>query len=140
MAEMTPQELSKFLAESHVAHLATVRPDGRPHVTPISYIADLEAQGKAYVMAPDNTVKFQNVRQNPKVSLSVANDQRPFDYVLLEGEGRLTQDNIADVLERMCHRYYPERGPAYARELLAAGGLLVLEVTVNKVLSRKDED
>lgn len=140
MAEMTRQEISDFLAQSHVAHLATVRPDGRPHVTPISYIADLEAQGKAYVMAPENTVKFQNVRQNPKVSLSVANDQRPFDYVLLEGEGRLTQDNMADVLERMCLRYYPERGTAYARELLAAGGLLVLEVTVNKVLSRKDED
>jgi len=140
MAEMTPQEISDFLAESHVAHLATVRPDGRPHVTPISYIADLEAQGKAYVMAPENTVKFQNVRRNPRVSLSVANDQRPFDYVLLEGEGRLTQDNIADVLERMCLRYYPERGSAWARKLLAAGGLIVLEVTVNKVLSRKEDD
>ena len=140
MAEMTPQEISDFLAESHVAHIATVRPDGRPHLTPISYIAELDTQGKAYVMAPENTVKFQNIRRNPKVSLSVANDQRPFDYVLLEGEGRLTQDNMADLLERMCLRYFPERGTAWAKQLLAAGGLIVLEVTVNKVLSRKDDD
>ena len=140
MAEMTPQEISDFLAESHVAHIATVRPDGRPHLTPISYIAELDTEGKAYVMAPENTVKFQNIRGNPKVSLSVANDQRPFDYVLLEGEGRLTKDNMEDVLERMCLRYYPERGTAWAQQLLAAGGLIVLEVTVNKVLSRKDDD
>ena len=140
MAEMTPQEISDFLAESHVAHIATVRPDGRPHLTPISYIAELDTQGKAYLMAPENTVKFRNIRRNPKVSLSVANDQRPFDYVLLEGEGRLTQDNMEDVLERMCLRYYPERGTAWAKQLLAAGGLIVLEVTVNKVLSRKEED
>lgn len=140
MAEMTQQEISDFLAESHVAHIATVRPDGRPHLTPISYIAELEDKGKAYVMAPENTVKFRNVRRNPKVSLSVASDQRPFDYVLLEGEGRLTKDNMEDVLERMCLRYYPERGTAWAQQLLAAGGLIVLEVTVNKVLSRKDDD
>ena len=140
MAEMTPQEISDFLAESHVAHIATVRPDGRPHLTPISYIAELDTQGKAYVMAPEDTVKFRNIRRNPRVSLSVASDQRPFDYVLLEGEGRLTHDNIEDVLERMCLRYYPERGTAWARQLLAAGGLIVLEVTVNKVLSRKDDD
>ncbi len=140
MAEMTPQEISDFLAESHVAHIATVRPDGRPHLTPISYIAELDTQGKAYVMAPENTVKFQNIRRNPRVSLSVANDQRPFDYVLLEGEGRLTQDNMAEVLERLCLRYYPERGTAFVQKLLDAGGLIVLEVTVNKVLSRKDDD
>ena len=89
MAEMTQQEIADFLAESHVAHIATVRPDGRPHLTPISYIADLENGGKVYVMAPENTVKFQNIRRNPRVSLSVANDQRPFDYVLLEGEAGL---------------------------------------------------
>ena len=140
MADMTMEELSEFLAEDHVAHLATVRPDGRPHVTPISYIAQVAEQGKAYVMAPDNTVKFRNVRQNPKVSLSIANDQRPYHYVVLEGDGRLTEDNMAEVLEGMCLRYFPDRGLAYPRELLAAGGLLILEITVNKILSRMSDD
>ena len=140
MADMTQQEMSEFLAENHVAHLATVRSDGRPHVTPISYISEVAENGKAFVMAPANVVKFRNVRHNPKVSLSIANDQRPFDYVILEGEGRLTEDNLAQVLERMCLRYFPEKGPAYPRELLAAGGLLVLEIKVNKILSRKTED
>jgi PPOX class probable F420-dependent enzyme len=91
---MSQREISGFLSENHVAHLPTVRSDGRPHVTPISYIHDVE-NGRVFVMAPANGVKFRNVRQNPKVSLLIANDQSPYDYVVLEGEGRLTEDNMA---------------------------------------------
>lgn len=139
MSDMTQQEISEFLAENHVAHIATVRPDGRPHVTPVSYVADLMGTGMAYIIAPLGVVKFRNVRQNPNVSLSIANDQQPYDYVVLEGEGRLTEDNLSELLERMCLRYFPGRGPKYPRELLAGGGLLVLEIRVNKVLSRKSD-
>ena len=133
MADLSQKEISDLLAEPHLCHLATVRPDGRPHVTPIWY---MEENGKAFVIAGANAVKFRNVRQNPKVSLSIATDQRPYKYVVLEGEGRLTQDNLNQVTERLCVRYDgPERGRAYARELTAAGGLRVLEVQVRRVLS-----
>ena len=139
MSDMTQQEIAEFLAENHVAHIATVRPDGRPHVTPVSYVADVIERGMAYVIAPLNVVKFRNVRQNPKVSLSIANDQQPYNYVVLEGEGRLTEDSLSELLERMCLRYFPEFGTEYPRELLAGGKFLVLEIRVNKVLSRKSD-
>ena len=36
MSEMSQQEISDYLERgAHVAHVATVRPDGRPHVTPV---------------------------------------------------------------------------------------------------------
>ena len=136
MEEMSEQEISDFLAENHVAHLTTVRPDGRPHVTPVSYFME---NGKAFVLALANAVKFRNVRRNPKVSLSIATDQRPYKYVLLEGEGRVTDDNLEQVLERMCVRDYPERGRPWARELFAAGGYQVLEVQVQRVLSHSGD-
>ena len=133
MADLSQKEISDLLAEPHLCHLATVRPDGRPHVTPIWY---MEENGIAFVMAGANSVKFRNVRQNPKVSLSIATDRRPYKYVVLEGEGRVTEDNLNQVTERLCVRYDgPERGRAYARELIAAGGLRVLEVQVQRVLS-----
>ena len=136
---LSQQEISEYLSEPHVCHLATVRPDGRPHLTPIWY---LEEDGKAFVFAEADSVKFRNVRQNPKVSLSIAIDHHPFQYVLLEGEGRLTVDNMDQVIERICVRYDgPERGGAYARDLLAEGKQLVLEIQVHRVLSlRRDED
>ena len=133
MTTMSQEEISEILAEPHLTHLATVRPDGRPHVTPIWY---LEENGKAYIMAGANAVKFRNVRRNPKVSLSIATDQRPYKYVVLEGEGRLRDDNPNNVIERICVRYDgPERGGAFARELIASGTTVVLEVDIQKVMS-----
>ena len=100
----------------------------------------MEEDGQAFVVAGANAVKFRNVRQNPKVSLSIANDQRPYKYVVLEGEGRLTEDNLNQMIERICVRYDgPKRGRAYASELIAAGGMLLLEVQVQRVLSWKEE-
>ena len=136
MADMSRQEISDLLLEPHVADLATVRPDGRPHLAPVWY---MEENGKAFVIASANAVKFRNVRHNPRVSLSIATDQRPYQYVVLEGEGRLTDDNLDQVIERICVRYDgPERGRAYAREVIAAGRTRVLEVQIHRVLSWKD--
>ena len=139
MAELSQQEISDLFSELRVAHLCTVRPDGRPHVTPVGYIVEGD---KAFVMAPANAVKFRNVRKNPKVALSVATEERPARYVVLEGDGRVTDDNWGQVLERISIRNYgPEQGRAIAREWLAVGGVLVLEIQVNKVLTWKsDED
>ena len=137
MADMSRQEISDLLLEPHVADLATVRPDGRPHLAPVWY---MEENGKAFVIASANAVKFRNVRHNPRVSLSIATDQRPYQYVVLEGEGRLTDDNLDQVIERICVRYDgPERGRAYAREVIAAGRTRVMEVQIHRVLSWKDD-
>ena len=133
MGDLSRQEISEFLSEPHVAHLATVRPDGRPHLAPIWY---MEEDGKAYMITGPDAVRFRNVRQNPKVSLSIAADQRPFKYVILEGEGRLTEDNVNQVTERICVRYEgPEGGRAYARGIIERGNARVLEVKVQRVIS-----
>ena len=138
MTELSQQEISDLLAEPHLCHLATVRPDGRPHVTPIWY---MEENGKAFVMANGNAVKFRNLRSNPKVSLSIGTDQRPYKYVVLEGEGRVTEDNLAHVIEGIASRYRgPEMGRAYARDLLAAGEIRILEVQIQRVVSWKSDD
>ena len=138
MAKLTQQEISDLLAEPYLCHLATVRPDGRPHVTPIWY---MEENGKAFIMASPNSVKFRNVRHNAKVSLSIGTEERPYKYVVLEGEGRIIDDNLERVIQGIATRYRgPEVGGAYARDLLAAGGIRVLEVQIQRVLSWKSED
>ena len=35
---MTPAEVAEFLAGERRAHLATINPDGTPHVVPLSYV------------------------------------------------------------------------------------------------------
>ena len=136
--ELSQQEISDFIERgAHVAHVATVRPDGRPHVAPVSFGS---WDGKAYAMIVDGAVKLNNIRHNPKVALSIATDERPYKYVVLEGEGRITEDNREQVLERILIGYVgTERGRALTREVLASlGRLRVLEVPIDKVISHME--
>lgn len=137
MAELSEQEIAELFTEFSVAHLCTVRPDGRPHVAPVSYMVEGD---KAYVATPEGTVKLRNVRKNPKVSLSIATEPSPAKYVVLEGDARVTKDSAARVLENVSIRNYgPEAGPTVAKEWLAAGVVMVIEIQVNKVLSWKSD-
>lgn len=136
--KLSQQELSDFIERgAHVAHVATVRPDGRPHVSPVSFGS---WDGKAYATIVDGAVKLNNIRYNPKVALSIATDERPYKYVLLEGEGRVTQENSEQVLERILIGYLgPERGSALTREVLASyRRLWVLEVPIDRVTSHSE--
>ena len=40
---MRPEDVEKFLREPRIADLATVRPDGAPHVAPVWYHYDGES-------------------------------------------------------------------------------------------------
>ena len=40
MATLISADVKAFLGQPHVAALSTVRPDGRPHVTPVWYDFD----------------------------------------------------------------------------------------------------
>ena len=76
------------------------------------------------------------------MALSIGTDQRPYQYVVLEGEGRITDDDRDQVLERILIGYVgPERGRALTREVLARVGrtqLRVLEVPMDRVLSMNE--
>ncbi len=137
MAKLSLQEIANFLDVFHIAHVVTVRPDGRPHVAQVWF---LEEDGRAFVMADGNAVKVRNIRRDPAVALSVATDQRPLKYVVLHGEAQVTSSNMEKMVERICVRYDgPERGVAYARELLAEGRMCLIEVRVTRAIGWKDD-
>lgn len=138
MADLSQQEIDEYLQEVHVAHMVTVRPDGRPHVAPVWF---LEEDGRAFVMADSNAVKVRNVRRNPDVALSIAADQRPFKFVVLHGQGEVTDEDLAQVVERICIRYDgPERGRAFAQELLSGDRMRLIAIRVTRVIGWKDDD
>ena len=133
--ELSPQQVEDFLGRgAHVAHVATVRPDGRPHVSPVSFGS---WDGKVYAMLVDGAVKLNNIRHNPRVAVSVATDERPYKYVLVEGEAKISEENREEVLERILIGYVgEERGRALTREVLASlGRLWVMELPMDRVIS-----
>lgn len=59
MIHLTPEQ-RVFVLERHVATLATLRPDGTPHVVPVAFTWDPEA-GVALMTTQDGSAKVRNV-------------------------------------------------------------------------------
>jgi PPOX class probable F420-dependent enzyme len=109
------------IPESHVdvferesfAHLATVTPDGTPHVTPVW----VDHEDREYVLV--NTArgrrKERNIRRNPKVGVSVLDPDDPYRYVSVRGEAELTEEGANEHIDELARRYfdvdeYPHHG------------------------------
>lgn len=137
MAKLSQQETEQFLAQPRIAHLATLRPAGTPHVAPVWFLWD---QGRAWIMADAGAVKVRNIKGNPAVTLSIATSERPLSYVILEGRAQINSEDLARVVERMCVLYDgPERGADFAKELLGEDRMVLLEISVDRVMSWKDD-
>src|SRR4051794_25265741 len=72
--------------DRHTCWLATMRPDGRPHVMPLGA---LWIDGAFYFSAGAATRKAQNLERNPHCVLTVATQE--FDLVI-EGQGARVTD------------------------------------------------
>ncbi len=77
MTVFSDAELSYLTGERHLARLATIQPDGTPHVVPVgwSYNATLDTidvSGHSFA----RTRKFRNARANSRIAL-VIDDVRP---------------------------------------------------------------
>lgn len=138
MTKLSQSEVDELLAEPLVSHLVTVRPNGRPHVAPVWFIWQ---GGHALVIVGEEAVKVGNLRNNSAASLSIASPERPYRYVVLEGEGDVTKENLSQVVQDICLRYDgPGRGPVYAQELLSQDRITLIDIRVSRVISWKDGD
>jgi PPOX class probable F420-dependent enzyme len=113
MAVLAP-DVTEFLSGPHVASLATVRTNGRPHVTPVWYDFD----GREFIVSTlRETQKVRNVSRKGFAALSIHTAGAPFQHVVAEGIARVgsTLDNVWR--ERLAVRYLGEAaGRAYVRE------------------------
>jgi len=86
----------------HTSWLATVRPDGRPHVMPLGAIY---VDGLFYFTTGGGTRKAKNLAQNPQCVLTIATHD--FDIVV---EGKATRVTEPALVQRIAHIYHSEHG------------------------------
>ncbi len=133
MAQLTPEVRAFLLHSARTGKLATVRPDGRPHVVPIWFTLD----GDTLLFTTwHTTVKATNIRSNPHVSLCADDENPPFAYALLEGTATLVDDQEQLKLwaTRIAARYMGSGlAEAYGNRN-AVPGELVVRMTLNKVI------
>ncbi len=136
---MTREEWRAFLREpARPAMLATVRPDGRPHVAPVWIVVDDD--DTVIFTTGARTVKGRAVQADPRVALCVDDDQPPFGYVMIEGTAEVSTDLDEMLLwaTRIGGRYMgADRAEAFGRRNAVEGELLV-RVTPARVVARKN--
>ncbi len=137
MKEMSPEETRAFLLQGQrTGKLATVRPDGRPHVAPVWF--DLDGDDIVFTTW-HTTVKAANLSKSSQVALCVDDEVLPYAFVLIEGTA-VVQERAPDLLRwttRIAQRYVgAELGEAYGKRNAVDGEWLV-RVTPTKIIAQK---
>jgi nitroimidazol reductase NimA-like FMN-containing flavoprotein (pyridoxamine 5'-phosphate oxidase superfamily) len=98
------------LEEAEIAWLTTVRPDGRPHVTPLIFVC---LDGVVFFGTGERERKAKNLARNPHVVITTGSDtlEEGLD-VVVEGEAILVTDGprLRRVSEAFASKYVPREG------------------------------
>ena len=131
-ASATETQLADFWREYRFATLTTLRPDGTPHVVPVSVTYEPEAPaplGTARVVTRRGSRKARNIaaagEEGMRVALCQVDRGR---WSTLEGRARIREDaaSIADAERRYEERYGRRPAPSPERVLI--------EITVERTL------
>lgn len=138
MGTLNTAEVDEFLSQPRTAQLVTMRADGAPHVAPVWFLWD---NGQALVMAGRTTVKVQNIRRNPTVSLCVCTPDHPYSFVTIEGTASITDCGLEDMVRRTCALYEgDERGAEFAAQLLGEERLTLIVISSGRFISWKEDE
>lgn len=118
MAATIPDQYKDLLQKKAFANLATVMKDGSPQVTPVwfdndgTYIRVNTAKGRW---------KDKNMRNRPKVALSILDPDNPYRYMQIRGAVvEVTENGADDHIDSLAKKYldqdkYPFRQPGEVR-------------------------
>ena len=110
---MLQPDVRRVLDGTSLAHLATVLPDGSPHTVPVW----VGAHGDRIVfLTGPGSRKARNLRRDPRVALSVAPSENPFEPVVVRGRvvEWLDGDAAWEIIDRLAEKYI---GAPYSRDL-----------------------
>ena len=83
-AEKLTEAAIRFLQEKHIAHFVTLMTDGSPQVTPVW--VDVDTDGShVLINSSEGRVKTRNAARDPRVAVSVLDEQDPFKFVIVRG-------------------------------------------------------
>lgn len=82
MTDLLPSQIIEKLLQQNNIWLASVRPDGRPHLIPAWFVWH---QDRIYICIEPASVKARNIAGNPSVALALEDGSNP---VICEGSAR----------------------------------------------------
>jgi PPOX class probable F420-dependent enzyme len=105
---MIDERFSRLIAARHGGVLATLRKDGRPQLSNVSYAwspAEAPADQLIKVSVTDDRAKVKNIRRDPRVSFHVTTEDF-WSYVVVDGVAELSpvasepeDDSVEELVE-----------------------------------------
>ncbi|ETK35591.1 PPOX class F420-dependent oxidoreductase [Microbispora sp. ATCC PTA-5024] len=101
---MLDPTVRRVLDGTSIAHLATVLPDGSPHSAPV-YIGTLDDR-IVFFTGPE-VRKARNLRRDPRLALSIAPVDNPFEPVVVRGRAVewIEGDAAWEIIDRLAMKY-----------------------------------
>jgi len=102
---MTEEELADFLESNLKVQVATVGPDGQPHLTTLFYVM---VDGQMFFWTYGRSQKIQNLRRDPRITCLVEDGEDYFELrgATVFGKARLLEDydELVDLGGRVARR------------------------------------
>jgi PPOX class probable F420-dependent enzyme len=140
--KLSPNEIDAFLAQPIIARIATVQPDGAPHVAAMWQHWDGEVM---WVIPRSRSSWYVNLAQEPRVCILCADDVNPeHTRVTVEGVAEVVEGPVAlvgrvkEIADEMAIRYMGPNGPTYAAKTADRLRYLV-KVVPTKITSWRGE-
>jgi PPOX class probable F420-dependent enzyme len=122
MSSMT-ETVAKLLDEKNFAFLATLMKDGSPQVSPVWIDLDKDTN-TILVNTAEGRIKQKNVLRDPRVAISIVNQNNPYEMVTIRGKVIEQVSQGADEhIDKLAKKYlgvdkYPLRSPNEKRVIL----------------------
>jgi len=126
-----PEAFHDLFRRRTFAQFATVLPDGTPHVTPVWIDYDPEAE-QLLVNTARGRRKERNVRENPKVGVSMLDPEDPYRYVSVRGRVvEVTEEGAVEHIDSLARRYMDrEKYPHHGEE---QGQRVIIRISTDRV-------
>lgn len=119
--KITGENIAKLFDGKNFAFLATVKKDGSPQVTPTWIDRD---NNIILINTAKGRLKHKNVTRDPRVSISLVDDQNPYSMVTVSGRViEQTTEGADEHIDKLARKYlnadkYPGHSPEVKRVIL----------------------
>ena len=115
-----PQSVKTLLEDKAFGHVVTLNSDGKPQVTMVWMDVDGD---EVLFNTAEGRKKTQNLRRDPRITVSVQSRSDPQAYALFHGKARVTEEGADPHIDKLAKRFlgadkYPFRQPGEKRLLV----------------------
>ena len=108
-----PESYLDLMQQPAFAHLATIREDGTPQVTPVWFDYDGEF---VLIDSAEGRLKDRNIRRDPRVTIEIQDPANPYRYLEIRGNVEvITNDGADDMIDKLSMKYLGQAKYPYAR-------------------------